>query len=481
MAKTITWKRLTHYWPLYLFVLPSALLVGLFMYYPAISAMFHAFYRWNGDDVNMFLGVTHFRRALGVPLYWIVALGVLVFMLANSQKSGRAADYSKKVGGIFAPLIVLAVLVARGVLYEVPVDLVRRVAMAAGFWGGLFALLALFGDRDNENRAMYLISLATFAVAETLRAVGVDPVVAWSGTLAATGLYLWYGCHEEKVDHLLGLRITQSLIAMGMVFWALALYAGGDDKLWEGFAIISILVVANIVKLIPSIATAVVIHRLKSEAANYWYRVLFVVPMIIPGMVYLLLWKFFFEPDSVLNMILYKSGMMNVLMHMDKTFGWGGVFIEAVTQGKPPIWLGSPELVLPAIIIWGFPWVGVVGVLIYLAGLQGIDPAVYEAADLDGVTAFGKFLHIELPLILTQVRINLVLLIIGTLQMYGFILILFGDDGGPNGKLLVPGLYMFRQAFVEQYVGYACAIGLVLFAFILVLTEINNRFVRIDK
>jgi raffinose/stachyose/melibiose transport system permease protein len=106
---------------------------------------------------------------------------------------------------------------------------------------------------------------------------------------------------------------------------------------------------------------------------------------------------------------------------------------------------------------------------------------VYEAADLDGVNAFQKFLHVEFPLIMTQVRINLVLLIIGTLQMYGFILILFGIEGGPNGKLMVPGLYMFRNAFTEGYAGYACAIGLILFVFILLLTEINNRFVRVEK
>ena len=149
--------------------------------------------------------------------------------------------------------------------------------------------------------------------------------------------------------------------------------------------------------------------------------------------------------------------------------------------GINPVWLNDSHLVLPALIIWGFPWVGVVGVLIYLAGLQGIGESVYEAADLDGVTAFQKFLHIELPLIMTQVRINLVLMIIRTFQMYAFILILFGIEGGPNGKLLVPDLYMFRSAFVEGYAGYACAIGIILFVFILMLTELNNRFVRVEK
>ena len=51
----------------------------------------------------------------------------------------------------------------------------------------------------------------------------------------------------------------------------------------------------------------------------------------------------------------------------------------------------------------------------------------------------------------------------------------------PRGVALVPGLYMFRSAFVELYAGKACAIGLIVFFFILILTEINNRFVRVDK
>ena len=113
--------------------------------------------------------------------------------------------------------------------------------------------------------------------------------------------------------------------------------------------------------------------------------------------------------------------------------------------------------------------------LIYLTGLAGIDEAVYEARDLDGVSWLQKFLYIELPLILTQVRINLVVMIIGTLQTYGQILILLGNAGGPRGVAMVPGLYMFRSAFVELYAGKACAVGLIVFVFILLLTEINNR------
>jgi raffinose/stachyose/melibiose transport system permease protein len=164
------------------------------------------------------------------------------------------------------------------------------------------------------------------------------------------------------------------------------------------------------------------------------------------------------------------------MVWFDGLVGWG-VF----HAGSSPSWLGDASLVIPSLIFWGFPWVGTVGVLIYLTGLAGIDESVYEAADIAGASSLQKFTYIEFPLILTQVRINLVLMIIATLQTYGQILILLGDSGGPQGVALVPGLYMFRSAFVELYAGKACAIGLIVFFFILILTEINNRFVRVEK
>jgi len=220
-----------------------------------------------------------------------------------------------------------------------------------------------------------------------------------------------------------------------------------------------------------------VIHRLKSERWQYIYRVLFVVPMIVPGMVGLLVWKSFFDPtQGILNRVLLGSGFYDVMVWFDGLVGWG-VF----HAGSSPSWLGDASLVIPSLIFWGFPWVGTVGVLIYLTGLAGIDESVYEAADIAGATSLQKFTYIEFPLILTQVRINLVLMIIATLQTYGQILILLGDSGGPQGVALVPGLYMFRSAFVELYAGKACAIGLIVFFFILILTEINNRFVRVEK
>jgi ABC-type sugar transport system permease subunit len=149
--------------------------------------------------------------------------------------------------------------------------------------------------------------------------------------------------------------------------------------------------------------------------------------------------------------------------------------------GAAPSWLGNSQLVIPSIILWGFPWIGTVGVLIYLAGLQAIDESVYEAAQLDGVSSIGKLFKIELPLIMTQVRINLIFMTIGTLGDYGLLLLLLGPDGGPGNKGMVPGLYTYRTAFVDQRYGYACALGMVMFFIILFITILYQKYVKVDK
>lgn len=250
-----------------------------------------------------------------------------------------------------------------------------------------------------------------------------------------------------------------------------------DPMLGYAFIVVFILIFSNLFKMIPSIMTAVVIHRLRSRKWAYAYRVLFVIPMIIPGIVWLLIWKYFFDPTfGILNKMLRMTGIMSLLQGLDQVFGW-----QVFMKGVDPAWLSQKELVIPALIIWGFPWVGVVGVLIYLAGLSNIGKDVYDACEIDGVGWFRKFTAIELPLILGQIRINLVLMIINTMRGYGLVLILLGDTGGPGGAGMVPGLYMFRKAFVDQEAGYACAVGLLIFFVILLLTVLNNKLVKSQR
>jgi raffinose/stachyose/melibiose transport system permease protein len=282
---------------------------------------------------------------------------------------------------------------------------------------------------------------------------------------AASGVFhsffFWNG---QDISYFTGLENYRLLLA--------------DPIFRRGFGLIFILTIANIFKMFPSVITAVWVHRLKSEKAQYWYRVAFVIPMIVPSMVFILIWKLFYDPTiGPLNDILRSSGLMNVLIWLDSNF----LHWSSFALGKNPAWLGDPNLAVPSLLFWGFPWVGAFGVLIYLAGLQNIGAEIYESADIDGVGWFRKFWSIELPLIMTQIRLSLILVFVGTLQDFGTILIMFGENGGPGGVVDVPGLYMYRAAFFQQKAGLACAAGIILFVIIYFLTTINNKIVKSQK
>ncbi len=235
-----------------------------------------------------------------------------------------------------------------------------------------------------------------------------------------------------------------------------------DSALPSSFVVVVVFVVTNIIKMILPIIVAVVLHHVISDRWGYFYRVLFVIPMIIPSMVGVLIWKYFYEPNS---------GVLNGLLR----------FLGFISPTDSIQWLSDPVLVIPSLVFMGFPWVGAFGVLIYLAGLQAISPDIYEAAELDGAGPWTVFTRIELPLITTQIRINLILMIIGTIQSWENVYLFLGVDGGPNGVATVPGLLIFREAFSRGLFGYGCAIGFVIFIVTLALTMINNKLVRVRK
>jgi ABC-type glycerol-3-phosphate transport system permease component len=251
-----------------------------------------------------------------------------------------------------------------------------------------------------------------------------------------------------------------------------------QSAFWNSFKLAFILGGWNIVKMIPALVVAVCIHRCRSERMQFFYRALFVVPMVIPGLIVVMIWRsFFFEATAgYLNKFLFASGLFDVLVNLDQLFHWG-VFVP----GKMPAWLGDPKLIIAACVIWGFPWVGSFAVLTYLAKLQSISKDVYEAAEIDGVSWWTKFSRIELPLIMGSIYLLLVFVIIESVKDAGMILALVGLEGGPGGIATVPALFMLRKAFVEQQMGYACAVGIVLTIVVMALQKLSTAVMNWDQ
>lgn len=210
-----------------------------------------------------------------------------------------------------------------------------------------------------------------------------------------------------------------------------------------------------IIGLSVPLFVAEMIFNLKNDRWRYAYRLLFVIPMVVPGLVGTFLWRFILDPNV---------GLLNMLME-----AIGG------PEWRQP-WLGGTRTVLISFIIMGFPWVSGVNVLIYLAGLQSIPGEIFDAALIDGATGFQRFLKVDLPLVMGQVKLLLILGVIGGLQAYQAQLVL--TNGGPGYSSMMPGLVMYQEAFSYNRIGYANAIGLLTFIVILFFTYINMKYVR---
>lgn len=267
-------------------------------------------------------------------------------------------------------------------------------------------------------------------------------------------------------------------------------------EFWNSFKLAFILGFWNVIKMIPALLVAVCIHRCTSEKMQFFYRTLFVVPMVIPGLITVLIWRsFFFEATAgYLNQFLDWTGLMALLQHggtyvsgkladpnlggLAKAFFESFDWLTAFKAGTAPAWLGDPKIIIIACVVWGFPWVGSFAVLTHLAKLQNISKDVYEAADIDGATWWSRFTKIELPLLMGSIYLLLVFAIIDTIKDAGMILALAGIAGGPGGKATVPALFMLRKAFMDQQMGYACAVGIVLTVVVLLLQKICNMLLQ---
>lgn len=179
------------------------------------------------------------------------------------------------------------------------------------------------------------------------------------------------------------------------------------------------------------------------------FRTLFYIPTLTQGIATFTLWAAIYEPEG---------GLMNrTLRH----------FIA-----NPPGWLIDPAWSKPALVIMGL-WVVGGTMLIYLAGLQGVPASLYEAADLDGASAWQSFRNVTVPMLSPTIFFNVIMATIGGFQVFGAAWILTG--GGPSNSTLFYVYYLFNRAFVYFNMGYASAMAWLLFAVVLAITLFQLR------
>jgi multiple sugar transport system permease protein len=114
--------------------------------------------------------------------------------------------------------------------------------------------------------------------------------------------------------------------------------------------------------------------------------------------------------------------------------------------------------------------------IIFLAGLQDIPQALYEAADIDGASGWSKFRNITVPLLSPTIFFNLVIGLIGAFQVFTPIYLM--TRGGPGTSSMVLGMLIYRHGFEEFNMGYASLLAWVLFVIVIALTIIQFTLAR---
>jgi multiple sugar transport system permease protein len=141
---------------------------------------------------------------------------------------------------------------------------------------------------------------------------------------------------------------------------------------------------------------------------------------------------------------------------------------------KGPAWFGSTEWAIPSIALIAL-WNGIGGnrMMIFLAGLQGVPQELVDAAEVDGANGWQRFRHVTLPMISPTIFFNLVLGIIGALQVFTTALI--ATRGGPANATWFYALHIYTNAFQYFSMGYAAALAWMFFVVMFVFTAIQFR------
>ncbi|GAB2627993.1 sugar ABC transporter permease [Streptomyces capparidis] len=159
------------------------------------------------------------------------------------------------------------------------------------------------------------------------------------------------------------------------------------------------------------------------------------LPQVVPVAVTGLMWGWILAPEGAANRLLQTIGL------------------DSLTRN----WLGDPDLALWAVLtvlVWmqlGYPLV------LFLSGLQRIDPELYEAAALDGASWWTRFTRITVPMLRPEVYVVLVTTTIAGLKVFAQIFVLTG--GGPGNSTLVPSYFAYQNFFERADVGYGSAIS----------------------
>ena len=191
-----------------------------------------------------------------------------------------------------------------------------------------------------------------------------------------------------------------------------------------------------------SLAIAMLLNQ--GVKAQGLFRTVYYLPSVVSGVAVSIVWAWLFNPDL---------GLIN---------GWlAKIGIEG------PRWIYSEKWAMPSFIIMSL-WGTGGSMLVFLAGLQSIPTALYEAARIDGANAWHRFWRITIPILTPTIFFSVTMRIIGSWQVFTQAYVM--TSGGPNNATLTVVLHIYRQAFQAYKFGIASSMAWLLFAIIMFFT-----------
>ena len=185
------------------------------------------------------------------------------------------------------------------------------------------------------------------------------------------------------------------------------------------------------------------------------FRTMIFMPVVTSMVVVSILWSFFYE----------ENGLFNSVLNTVTGGAWTAI-----------AWLNNPGTAMPAIILLSI-WQAVgLHMIIWLSGLPGIDPALYEAADLDGANGWQRFRYVTWPGLHSTMVFILVTITIAALGL--FVQVDVMTSGGPQDATSTLVYHAVRKGYREQDMGYGSAISLIFFVSVLVISLIQRRLTR---
>jgi multiple sugar transport system permease protein len=200
-----------------------------------------------------------------------------------------------------------------------------------------------------------------------------------------------------------------------------------------------------------SLLVAYILH--KKIIGKKLLRTAFFAPVVISPVAAAVIWRWLYDPNF--GLINYSIGIFGI---------------------DPINWLNDPTAAMAALIIMGVWKTFGINMVLFSAGLQAIPDHYYEAAEIDGASAWSKFWNITIPLLAPTTFFIMVMSIISSFQVFDIVYVL--TSGGPLGATKVLVFYVYEHAFQFFNMGYASAAAYVLFAILFILTLIQVKYMK---